>query len=190
MTSARPPAAAAPRAAGTAPCPSAAAARGARRSANRTPCSARTAPRRVRLSGGAGGARPPRPGPSARHLTVTSPSAAASKEAAVRDHSRERARMALGDDFSLSARGLSRGGGCSRLLGPVNTTRPAPPRARQPPRPAATPAPRPTPAPGHAQSPLLRFRPDWRFTYDSAVRGARLVLAILAVMFVLSHSLC
>jgi hypothetical protein len=172
---------------GTAPRPSAAAARAARRSANRTPCSARTAPRRVRLSGGA---RPPRHGLNARLLTVTSPSAAASKEATVRDHSRERARMALGDDFSLSARGWSRGGGGSRLLGPVNTTRPAPPRARQPPRPAATPAPRPTPAPGHAQSPLLRFRPDWRFTYDSAVRSARLVLAILAVMFVLSHSLC
>ena len=51
-----------------------------------------------------------------------------------------------GDDFSV------RQGG-QRLLGPVNTTRPAPPRARQPPRPAATPAPRPTPAPGHAQPP-------------------------------------
>ena len=158
LTSARPPAAAAPRAAGTVPRLSAAAGRGARRSANRTPCSARTAPRRVWLSGAAAGARPPQLGLSARLSTITSPSAGGSKGLQFGTMLRGRVLLALtlllrrawrngpetrqdgtGDDFSSPARGLGcRGGGYSRLLGRlVNTTRPAPPRARQPPRPAA-----------------------------------------------------
>ena len=123
---------------GTAPRPSAAAARAARRSANRTPCSARTAPRRVRLSGGAGGARPPRHGLNAWLPTVTSPSAAGSKGLQI-------------DTVAPPAPAPRSSGG----LRPVNTTRSAPPRARQPPRPAEPPAPLPTPAPGHAQPPLL-----------------------------------